>query len=157
MRSVSNLFCVGLLALASSSTVVAQSKKGAPQSPVETTEEIAGGYYVANLKMKVCRVTYETGGMQIERGAATPEGVYKEYLGCTSEASRLAKETYTKLLPRLKKPDARAALKDLQVAYMLALESSEPRDGELKVHYRQRLATLDEKVEAAMQRLKLEL
>lgn len=157
MRSVANFVCVGLLALACSVGAMAQAKKSTAPPPSETTEELAGGYRVAKIRLSLCRTIYETGALKVESGAATPVEAYKEYLACTSEASKLAKETYNKLLPRLKKPDARNALKDLQVAYMSALESGEPKDGELKIHYRQRLAALDEKLEAALQRLQLEL
>lgn len=123
----------------------------------ESASEIAGEYEISQIKIKLCREIYKLGSLEAQSGEKSIQNAYKDYLSCQEESIQTIKSTYSRLMPKLKKPAARNALKDLQVALMSAIKFSEPKDNELKIHYQQRMAALDQQVEQALQRLLLEI
>jgi len=121
----------------------------------ETAKEMADDYGLVRINAKVCRAKYEVGALNTQTGATSGQEAYGEFLTCKTGVIKQAKAIYTRLLPRLKTADAKRDLKDFQVALMTSIETGEPRDGELKIHYQQRHSAMDARIEDAWQRLQL--
>lgn len=116
----------------------------------------ASDHMLNTLKIQECRQRYELGMLKASSGEISAMDAYRTYLQCKSEARDQVSNTYSRMTTKLKSKSQKAALKEYRIAVNLALEGSEPKDGELKFQYKARLARLDEDVERAWQRLKLE-
>jgi hypothetical protein len=138
-------FIFALLMLASSSAFA------------DTASQEATGYEVVKIKMRMCRTVLRTGEMEAEMGQKSAANAYREFLACQTGVQKEAKAVYSKVLPKLKTASAKSALKDYQATLMAVISAADSNEGETEGAYTRRMATHDEKVEAAWQRLQLEL
>jgi hypothetical protein len=114
----------------------------------------AQDYQLMKASLDLCRTQFRIAARQ--SGDALKAQVEKA-MQCSADAKNTAKETYDAAVKDMKNADAKAALKDYQIAVNTAIAGLVPNDGENDLRYLRRLQALDEKIDQAWQRLALEL
>ena len=127
----------------------------AASSQAEPTIITAYGFsYTTSLStINLCRKSHELGGGAPHQSEASAVSSYKQFLECKTIQIKKIKDNDANMRPYLKSNDAKKDMKEFQVALMTAIESGGPKDNEMQISYRQRIASLDEQVESAWQRL----
>lgn len=102
----------------------------------------------------LCELTLYNRQLNVQIGA--PQDEKSDVGACIVKETVEAKRRLDVALKTLKKPAAREALKNVHVAYVTAIEGVHPSNGERKVQYEARQASLRDKVTAAWARFDVE-
>lgn len=114
-------------------------------------------YGTLKIQAMICKEKYTGDRLKVELGEETPTQAYKNFLQCQSTVSSDSKAVYKKVLSKAKGADAKKAVKDYHVAFMSFLNGLDPKSGETKYAYSQRVSALESSLESAKQRMDLEI
>lgn len=140
-----------VLALAGG-TVLAQ-----PQSPLDAYNSATYG------GLLLCSLARQNAVLEAELRAAggtppprEPGSANTPYPDCISQGKVNAKKALDRVLPTIRKPAAREALKTVHVAFVSALEGLRPGPEELVIDYRRRQQRLSAALDEAWTRFEVE-
>lgn len=105
--------------------------------------------YMCQLKLKTA---WAVGATTLEGMKANPD---TNWPGCLEDGQKELRVDFAAALRAVRKPAAIAALKEYQVAALSALAGVAPAGDEMRMHYRQRQATLQGKMTEAWARFEV--
>lgn len=101
-----------------------------------------------------CKLSFDLARSEAQLGKKRSDSA--DYPGCIRAHRDRAIGMLNRALPTLKKKPAQAALKDVHVAFVTALEGVAPKDGEVRIAYSTRQSALADRVTAAWARFDIE-
>lgn len=128
----------------------------------EKTDPVTGYYQASNYAMLSCSMSLKLAISLAEAksaGADVPasdDPTLSDWLGCIKRNKTDLKTQYETALKTVKKPGAKAALKEHFIAIMTNLDEIDPRANEIKIDYNRRQSTNEQKLAERWNRFEVE-
>lgn len=124
---------------------------------VEPAKDHVQDYELLSAQMRICRMAHKTDTLRAQiDGRDQMVANYRKFLSCRDKVTTGAKTLYSELFAKVRGAAGRAALKNHHAEFVVMIEA-ERRDNESEGAFAARLASMDDKVKIAYQRLQLEL